>query len=428
MNTLAKGLVFSHRVLVTHPHNKTPYVLLSGKVPNISHLKPFGCLVTILNTSDHLGKFEGKADEGFIVGYAAHSTQVTNIPAGTQDDSDSECDEQVIVVLISHAKLVAVQEHEAKDTAEKYGFSKDTKEYLRQADMVPAGSIDPTASISTSTHEPFPTVIEPVHADETSLPPGHSLGSSEHFLQDIFSSDFAKTRVNTIHPSQYRYLEISTSPVQTQEDIEEDQSTHTIYIVGLLGFSLSQLEPSRVDQDLNDPGWVCIGRWQQFIITKVWTVVPLQMGKLLLDKLDYEEQKNAIGLQVNSRSLMGSLSARQCKSKPLWYFFKKADYCCCVTVVVRSYLLVALLVSTDRTILTESFWQTQLQLEDEGCVEDLPIADIYIRHLFSSVNLCAENVILKNVGTVRKRTYCVEDTYDRKRMLEPDGDPLIKPG
>ncbi|GKF19618.1 hypothetical protein Tco_0068256 [Tanacetum coccineum] len=129
---------------------------MSGKVPNISHLKPFGCHVTILNTSDHLGKFEGKADEGFIVRYAAHSkayrvynlsnkkieetlnlryledkpnvqglgqewsfdldyltdslgytrfksnqpagTQDLHIHAGTQDDSDSECDEQVIVV------------------------------------------------------------------------------------------------------------------------------------------------------------------------------------------------------------------------------------------------------------------------------------------------------------------------------------------
>ncbi|GKF06105.1 putative ribonuclease H-like domain-containing protein, partial [Tanacetum coccineum] len=49
-----------NRVLVTRPHNKTPYELLSGKVPNISYLKPFGCHVTILNTSDHLGKFEGK--------------------------------------------------------------------------------------------------------------------------------------------------------------------------------------------------------------------------------------------------------------------------------------------------------------------------------------------------------------------------------
>ncbi|GJS58798.1 hypothetical protein Tco_0653582 [Tanacetum coccineum] len=39
----------------------------------IGHLKPFGCQVTILNTSDHLGKFEGKADEGYLVGFAPNS-------------------------------------------------------------------------------------------------------------------------------------------------------------------------------------------------------------------------------------------------------------------------------------------------------------------------------------------------------------------
>nr|GEZ08635.1 hypothetical protein [Tanacetum cinerariifolium] len=60
-------------VSITNPHNKTPYELLSGKAPNISHLKPFGCQVTILNTSDHLGKFKGKANKGFLVGYAANS-------------------------------------------------------------------------------------------------------------------------------------------------------------------------------------------------------------------------------------------------------------------------------------------------------------------------------------------------------------------
>nr|GEZ02151.1 retrovirus-related Pol polyprotein from transposon TNT 1-94 [Tanacetum cinerariifolium] len=60
-------------VSITNPPNKTPYELLSGKVPNIRHLKPFGCQMTILNTSDHLGKFDGKANDGFLVGYAAHS-------------------------------------------------------------------------------------------------------------------------------------------------------------------------------------------------------------------------------------------------------------------------------------------------------------------------------------------------------------------
>nr|GEV63910.1 ribonuclease H-like domain-containing protein [Tanacetum cinerariifolium] len=141
------------RVSITNPHNKTPYELLSGKVPNIRHLKPFGCQVTILNTSDHLGKFEGKANDSFLVGYAANrvynlsskkveetlnlryledkpnvqglgqewyfdldyltdslgytrfktntpaGTQDSNINAGTQDDdSESECDEHAILV------------------------------------------------------------------------------------------------------------------------------------------------------------------------------------------------------------------------------------------------------------------------------------------------------------------------------------------
>ncbi|GJY59188.1 putative ribonuclease H-like domain-containing protein [Tanacetum coccineum] len=36
-------------------------------------MRPFGCPVTILNTIDHLGKFDGKADEGFFVGYSTNS-------------------------------------------------------------------------------------------------------------------------------------------------------------------------------------------------------------------------------------------------------------------------------------------------------------------------------------------------------------------
>ncbi|GJY86707.1 hypothetical protein Tco_0500733 [Tanacetum coccineum] len=54
-------------MLVTSPHNKTPYALLTGNIPSVGHFKPFGCHVTILNTSDHLGKFDGKADEGYNV-------------------------------------------------------------------------------------------------------------------------------------------------------------------------------------------------------------------------------------------------------------------------------------------------------------------------------------------------------------------------
>nr|GEY89637.1 hypothetical protein [Tanacetum cinerariifolium] len=63
-----------NRVLVTKPHNKKPYELLHGRLPSIGFMRPFSCLVTILNTLDPLGKFQGKVDEGFLVGYSVCSS------------------------------------------------------------------------------------------------------------------------------------------------------------------------------------------------------------------------------------------------------------------------------------------------------------------------------------------------------------------
>nr|GEX86033.1 ribonuclease H-like domain-containing protein [Tanacetum cinerariifolium] len=62
-----------NRVLVTKPHNKTPYELLLCKTPSIGFMRHFGCPVTILNTLDPLGKFDGNANEGFLVGYSVSS-------------------------------------------------------------------------------------------------------------------------------------------------------------------------------------------------------------------------------------------------------------------------------------------------------------------------------------------------------------------
>ncbi|GJW00772.1 putative ribonuclease H-like domain-containing protein [Tanacetum coccineum] len=62
-----------NRVLIVKPHNKTPYELFRGIKPALTFMKPFGCHVTILNNLDSLGKFDGKSDEGFFVGYSLSS-------------------------------------------------------------------------------------------------------------------------------------------------------------------------------------------------------------------------------------------------------------------------------------------------------------------------------------------------------------------
>ncbi|GKD69807.1 putative ribonuclease H-like domain-containing protein, partial [Tanacetum coccineum] len=58
-----------NRVIIIKPHNKTPYELFRGRNPAMSFMRTFGCHVSILNTLDHLGKFDGKSDDRFLVGY-----------------------------------------------------------------------------------------------------------------------------------------------------------------------------------------------------------------------------------------------------------------------------------------------------------------------------------------------------------------------
>ncbi|GKC45801.1 ribonuclease H-like domain-containing protein [Tanacetum coccineum] len=78
-----------NRVLVTKPHNKTPYELIIGRPPSISFMRPFRYHVTILNTLDPLGKFDGKAEEGFLVWYYINSLQEANGNTGLKQSVDA---------------------------------------------------------------------------------------------------------------------------------------------------------------------------------------------------------------------------------------------------------------------------------------------------------------------------------------------------
>nr|GEZ87340.1 hypothetical protein [Tanacetum cinerariifolium] len=62
-----------NRVLVNKSQNKSPYELFNSRTPTIAFLKPFGCHVMIINTLDHLGKFDAKGDEGYFIRYSMSS-------------------------------------------------------------------------------------------------------------------------------------------------------------------------------------------------------------------------------------------------------------------------------------------------------------------------------------------------------------------
>nr|GEU63312.1 hypothetical protein [Tanacetum cinerariifolium] len=90
-----------NRVLVVKPHNKNPYELFLGRTPTFSFMRPFGCPVTIFNTIDHLGKFNGKTDKGsgpdwlFDIDALTRTMNYEPIVTGTQSKGFAENEDNV---------------------------------------------------------------------------------------------------------------------------------------------------------------------------------------------------------------------------------------------------------------------------------------------------------------------------------------------
>ncbi|GKF03853.1 hypothetical protein Tco_0034521, partial [Tanacetum coccineum] len=301
-------------------------------------------------------------------------THDTNIHAGTQDDSDSECDEQIIVVpsfpsnSFSGPKDHAVYElvESSSDYAEElarlqkqaYEANATAEKHLSPADLaasrnrVPAGKRDFPAGVSDGPTKTSTLVVYPIHTDGPSLPPGHSLGSSEHSTRYPSPSDLANTmsssseiedihhhpdtgifssssyddafggtvtnlapsivvdsvptkRVNTIHP-QSQILGDLTSPVKTRGTLkkskfgasafvsyvyDQQRNNHTDYLHCLFACFLSQLEPSSVAQDLNDPAWYARGDATVYKSESMAACPSTRWENCYWDKMDSEEQK-----------------------------------------------------------------------------------------------------------------------------------------
>nr|GEV76049.1 putative ribonuclease H-like domain-containing protein [Tanacetum cinerariifolium] len=168
-----------------------------------------------------------------------------------------------------------------------------------------AGSIDSTEFGDPAASESVSTIFTTDPAAISPLPPGHSLGSSEHttrfpspsdlgnhqpttgiFSSSSYDADFcanvtnlalnitvdhvATKRVNTIHP-QFQIIKELQSPIQTRSTMQkskfgksafisyvyhQNRTNHAVHLHCLFACFLSQLEPSSVAKALKDPDWV----------------------------------------------------------------------------------------------------------------------------------------------------------------------------
>ncbi|GJT29266.1 ribonuclease H-like domain-containing protein [Tanacetum coccineum] len=239
---------------VAERKNKT---LIEGIKPAIGFMKPFGCHVTILNTLDKLGKFDGKSDEG-IQGVSESSTS-------TQQDQDC-----IFMPIWKDASYF-------DDALIKSDNGIDDQQVNTASPQVNTGSREVSIAapeVNTATPEglmgPIPTT-EDTQVEDQEIELGNISPSYGRFLGALYE--------------------------------ERSQDLHTC----LFACFLSQEEPKRVSKALSDPAWVEAMQEEllQFKLQNVWVLVDLPKGHRAIGTKSNKERK-AYLLVLDNMSIVNS--------------------------------------------------------------------------------------------------------------------------
>nr|GEX97757.1 putative reverse transcriptase domain-containing protein [Tanacetum cinerariifolium] len=196
-----------NRVLVTSPHNKTPYALLTGNIPSVSQFKPFGYHVTILNTSDHLGYKHVQANQS-----AGTQGATTNL-------ADSDYDEQIIIVpsYPSHNILGTEPKDTSGDEVDASLLNSADESFQKERARM-KGQEQKATSDAESLGLGFANDAEKLQKNATST---------------VEVSLVAPRQINTIHP-QSLIIGDPTLAVQTRKKDEKEREERLRQILELL--------------------------------------------------------------------------------------------------------------------------------------------------------------------------------------------------
>nr|GEY35732.1 retrovirus-related Pol polyprotein from transposon TNT 1-94 [Tanacetum cinerariifolium] len=240
-----------NRVLVTKPQNKTPYELLTGRQPIISYVRPFGCHVTILNTIDHLGKFDGKSDSGFLVGYSLNSKAFRVYYLETKRVEEN---------LHEELKKLKRQEKEANDKVTNeatHEYKNDNTNITNLLNVVSTPISTDGPSIALNNGEPsYPDDPLMPHLEDIYASPSEEIFTDSSYDDKGVVTDFNNlettmtvrptptTRIHTIHPKT-RILKDPLSVVQTRSKDHKNSKAHALsaFLYGIIDYKVYVTQP-----------------------------------------------------------------------------------------------------------------------------------------------------------------------------------------
>ncbi|GJT20202.1 retrovirus-related pol polyprotein from transposon TNT 1-94 [Tanacetum coccineum] len=237
-----------NRVLIVKPHNKTPYELFRGFKPAIGFMKPFGCHVSILNTLDNLGKFDGKSDEGFFVGYSLSSKAFRVYNTRTR-----KVQENLHIGFLENKHMI-------EGNGPKLLFDIDSLTQSMNYVLV---------------------VVETFSND---------FAEKSHDDSSLKENGTAVQQVDTARP------EINTGSRQVSTAVPEVNTATPEDLVE---------EPKKVSNDLSDLAWVEEMQEEllQFKLQKVWILVDLPKGhRAISTKWVYKNKKDETGIVIRNKA------------------------------------------------------------------------------------------------------------------------------
>ncbi|KAI3772528.1 hypothetical protein L6452_03715 [Arctium lappa] len=285
-----------NRVLVVKPKNKTPYELLNKRKPFIGFFKPFGCPCTILNIKSHLGKFDSKADDGFLVGYSSQSKayRVFNTSSRIIEESDNvNCNENTPNPIGTGPQWL----FDIDSLTNSFGFSSDyAVNSVEDCEKEP--STGPSQSEEESRDEETQENKESeVAAENTSVEMNDS-----NLEVGLTEEPSHNTRVQKNHPPQLVIGDIS-SPMMTrhQSRLQEMQDQqHT-----MLSCFLYQLEPKKAHDAMKESSWIEAMQEEllQFKLQDVWDLVDLPKGhRAIGTKWIFRNKRDERGIVIRNKA------------------------------------------------------------------------------------------------------------------------------
>ncbi|GJX54718.1 putative ribonuclease H-like domain-containing protein [Tanacetum coccineum] len=293
-----------NRVLVTKPQNKTPCELITGKIPIISYIRPFGYHVTILNTIDQLGKFDGKTDEGFLVGTAVGNSKLKDEPALEYCILPSWSSYTLTIKSSEELKRLKRQEKEAHDESEvlRKEFAQGAKDLLSQPEAARASDDSQISALKDIYDNLSHGIFSNASYDEGAVADFTNLDTTMNV------SPIPTSRIHTIHPKT-QILGDPILAVQTRSKVNKSSGAHALvsYIQKqrrnnhkdfqhcLFACFFSQIEPKKIYEAFQDESWVDVMQEEllQFKLQKV-----------------YRNKKDARGIVVRNKARLVTLGYR----------------------------------------------------------------------------------------------------------------------